>query len=344
MLIDKYANTLVFHTDIVQSIYEMSDNSNFPHLILNGPSGAGKNTILRHTLDALEGSMEHAVRRIKKKPYDIPSSGNKKQTITISQSKYHIVLEPIQNNYDKYIIQSVIKEYANKNRLVMEGDRNRLKFKIIVINNADTLSYTAQTSLRRTMEKYAKTARFILISTSLSKILEPIKSRCCLITVPSPTDSQILTTISYINQAEGAPLSMKKLIKITHDSNNRIKDAIWLLEQSMRGCYQRPISDIIDRIADEILNVTPDNFTDKIDLTQQIVYNLTTSTIDSTDILEMLLNSLVTKLGNKKGNEQKIIKIADIMAKYEPAMNAGRRDVLHSGNIIILILRVILEK
>ena len=50
-------------------------------------------------------------------------------------------------------------------------------FKVVIINTIDNLSYYAQASLKRTMEKYADTCKFIFISNQLSKINEPLKSR-----------------------------------------------------------------------------------------------------------------------------------------------------------------------
>lgn len=56
---------------------------------------------------------------------------------------------------------------------------------------ADRLTKDAQHALRRTMEKYSSNLRLILCCSSYSRILPPIKSRCFMIRVPSPSDDEV---------------------------------------------------------------------------------------------------------------------------------------------------------
>ena len=56
------------------------------------------------------------------------------------------------------------------------------------------------------MEKYADTCKFIFICDQLSKIIEPLRSRCLLIRVPLPSDTQIIETITQISLLENIKL------------------------------------------------------------------------------------------------------------------------------------------
>ena len=57
---------------------------------------------------------------------------------------------------------------------------------------ADTLTREAQHALRRTMEKYAGTCKIIMCCTSVSKIIEPLRSRCMVIRVSAPNDEEVI--------------------------------------------------------------------------------------------------------------------------------------------------------
>ena len=97
--------------------------------------------------------------------YTVVGSNNSSKEVIIQQSNFHIVIEPNNNNSDKYIVQDIIKEYATRAPMIFF--KKKRMFKTILITNANNLSANAQTSLRRTMELYAKHCRFIMISSSL---------------------------------------------------------------------------------------------------------------------------------------------------------------------------------
>lgn len=62
---------------------------------------------------------------------------------------------------------------------------------VVIINEADSLSRDAQAALRRTMEKYMSNMRIILCANSTSRLIAPIKSRCLLMRVAAPSDSEV---------------------------------------------------------------------------------------------------------------------------------------------------------
>jgi replication factor C subunit 3/5 len=127
----------------------------------------------------------------------------------------YVVIEPNNNGFDKYLIQEIIQDYAKTEILTIL--KYKKLFKIVVIDKIDNLSYYAQASLRRTMEKYANICKFIFISNQLSKIIEPIKSRCILIKVPLPQNNDIVKTLLEI--------TTKEKIKL-ENSFNLLKDGL----------------------------------------------------------------------------------------------------------------------
>ncbi|KII70589.1 Replication factor C subunit 5 [Thelohanellus kitauei] len=151
-----------------------------------GPLGAGKKTRLNCLLKGLFGPVAEKL-RLETLTFQVPSG--KKVDINLVCSSYHIELNPSDVGvYDRHIIQDVIKQSASTVQL----DPNlHKKFKgilvihsVIVIMEADRLTKDAQQALRRTMEKYSESCRIILLSESLSPIIDPIQSRCLCVDNP----------------------------------------------------------------------------------------------------------------------------------------------------------------
>ena len=243
-LVDKYyndSNTIACHQDILNKLLDSFDchkqiqnnldtiaktpdqlvssleflkysswrYSNFQHLLVYGPEGCGKEFIVKKLLDKIYGEKGTRVQDVE---YTINSYGSTKTKVTIKQSKYHIVIKPNNNGMDKYLIQEILQEYAKTNMLSIF--KNVKLFKTIIIDKIDNLSYYAQASLRRTMEKYANTCKFIFISNQLSKIIEPLKSRSLLVRVPLPNYSQMLNIILNISKIENINLTMNDISEI----------------------------------------------------------------------------------------------------------------------------------
>ena len=143
-----------------------------------GPPGGGKGHLVNMLLEKI---YDKSVNNIKEVEYTVVGYGNSKTKVDIKQSNYHIIVEPNNNGFDKYLIQEIVKEYAR--RQMLNIFRTKKKFKVVLVDTVDNLSYYAQASLRRTMEKYVNNCKFILLSHQLSNVIEPLRSRCLCIRI-----------------------------------------------------------------------------------------------------------------------------------------------------------------
>lgn len=235
-LIEKYnpkcLDQLDYNPNVNKLLEKISTTSNFSHLIFYGPEGAGKKTRIKVLLQLM---FNESVHKVKTEVKQIKVNSTLVQ-YSISSSNYHLELTPSDNNYhDKHIIQYVIKEAAStKNQTNAKTINNNEvhKSKIIVIHEADNLSKEAQSSLRRTMEKYSGNCRIIMCCNQISKIISPIRSRCLAIRIPSPSKEKMISILNTIQINENLKINEKQILKIVDNCRGNLRNAINSLQIS----------------------------------------------------------------------------------------------------------------
>ncbi len=95
------------------------------------------------------------------------------------------------------VVRNQIKQFARTSPL------GGAEFKILFLDEADALTPDAQAALRRTMESYAQTCRFILSCNYSSKIIDPIQSRCAIYRFRPLDDAAITEEMARIAKREG---------------------------------------------------------------------------------------------------------------------------------------------
>lgn len=94
-------------------------------------------------------------------------------------------------------MRNKIKTFAQKKVTLPPG-----RHKIVILDEADSMTAGAQQALRRTMEIYSNSTRFALACNQSSKIIEPIQSRCAMLRYTKLTDKQVLHRLREICDAE----------------------------------------------------------------------------------------------------------------------------------------------
>lgn len=337
-LYDKYQvknlSGAYFHNDIIKQIQKISQDDSMPNIIFYGCEGSGKHTLINLFLKYIYGN---SIYNLEKFENEVSGSGTKTTTVVTKQSPYHIIIQPYNNSFDKYIIQSIVKSYAK--RYLLDINAVHKQFKTVLINNIETLSYYAQMSLRRTMEKYTHTCRFVISCNSISKVIEPLKSRCICIRVPQPTDMEITQTVITLACLENKFLSLKQLCNILKFSKNNIKHAIMILDCFMRDIdlsdsYTTAITDITDLI----LKKTFDNS----DAIKNIIYSILMTNISGTQIIKDIIINILTRTNIKLTDKQQY-DIVKYGVKYEAALVEGRRTIIDLDGFINCVIICLIE-
>jgi len=204
--IEKYRPTefsqIVGNQETVARLSVFAREGNVPNIIIAGPPGVGKTTTIlclaRHLLGASfrEGVLE--------------LNASNERGIDVVRNK--------------------IKGFAQQKVTLPVG-----RHKIIILDEADSMTEAAQQALRRTMELYSSTTRFALACNSSEKIIEPIQSRCAMLRYSKLTDAQVLAKVQDVCKVEGVEFSDDGLEAIVFTAQGDMRQALNNLQSTHEG-------------------------------------------------------------------------------------------------------------
>ena len=140
----KKLDEIVNQREIVERLKSFVKSRNVPHCIFAGPPGTGKTTAALCLARDLYGY------------------GYRERIMELNASD--------ERGID--VVRETVKTFARVRSI------GEVPFKIMILDEADNMTSDAQQALRRTMERYTETCRFILCANYSGKIIEPIQSRC----------------------------------------------------------------------------------------------------------------------------------------------------------------------
>lgn len=107
-------------------------------------------------------------------------------------------------------------------------------FKIIILDEADSMTQDAQSALRRTMEQYSRITRFCLVCNYVTRIIEPLASRCSKFRFKSLDNSAAGVRIENIAKAEGLNLQDGVIDTLLRCGEGDLRRAITYLQSAAR--------------------------------------------------------------------------------------------------------------
>jgi replication factor C small subunit len=215
----KLLDDIVNQTGIIKRLKQFVKDKSMPHLIFAGPAGTGKTTSALAMVRELYGR-KMAVNRA---------------YLELNASDARGI----------DVIRTYIKDFA-KTRPSSE-----IPFKILILDEADNMTSPAQQALRRTMEKYTKNCRMILICNYSNKIIPPIQSRCVVFRFSSLSSEDIKKRVHYVANEEGITLTPEGLLALVDVSRGDCRRAINYL-QSCGTISKKIDQDVVFRVAGEV--------------------------------------------------------------------------------------------
>ncbi len=201
MWVEKYRPTklseIVNQTEIIGSLEALiKDPTDMPHLMFSGSAGVGKTTTALCLSRQILG--EYA------KDYTLELNASDERGIEMVREK--------------------VKKFSRFAGMV------DVPFKIIILDEADEMTSAAQTALRRIIEDAAKICRFILIANNVSKIIEPIQSRCAAFKFTTIAEEDVITRLEEIAKKEKVKTDKKGLKEIYEYTEGDLRHSINLMQ------------------------------------------------------------------------------------------------------------------
>ncbi|ABN70319.1 replication factor C small subunit [Staphylothermus marinus F1] len=192
----KTLDEIVDQEEIVSRLKQFVKERNMPHLLFAGPPGTGKTTAA-HCL-----------------AHDLFGENYRQYMLELNASD--------ERGID--VIRSKVKEFA-RTRVAAN-----IPFKIVLLDEADNMTADAQQALRRLMEMYTATTRFILIANYPSKIIEPIQSRCAVFRFAPLKKEDVISRLKWIAEQEKVEIDEEALEAIHDLSEGDMRRAINILQ------------------------------------------------------------------------------------------------------------------
>ncbi len=196
----KLLEEIIGQNDIVKRLDGFVKNKSLPHCLFSGPAGVGKTTCALAIARELFGSSWHS------------------NFLELNASD--------ERGIDT--IRVKVKDFART--MPIKG-----RFKIVYLDEADSLTKDAQHALRRTMENYSSTCRFVMACNYSSKIIPPIQSRCAVFKFSILNSQNMLNFLERICKAEKLDAGRDALESVVHISDGDMRKAINLLQMASFG-------------------------------------------------------------------------------------------------------------
>jgi len=193
---------VVGNGDTISRLKVIAKDGNVPHLIISGMPGIGKTTSIHCLAHQLLGD------------------AYKEGVLELNASD--------ERGID--VVRNKIKAFAQKKVTLPAG-----RHKIVILDEADSMTAGAQQALRRTMEIYSNTTRFCLACNMSNKIIEPIQSRCAILRYAKLSDREVLQRLLEICAEEKVEYNDDGLTALIFTSEGDMRQAINNLQSTWSG-------------------------------------------------------------------------------------------------------------
>eukprot|EP01052_Picozoa_sp_SAG31_P005930 SAG31_NODE_268_length_18767_cov_4.644900_6_plen_269_part_00 len=207
--IEKYrprnVDEIAHQDEVVRMLKRSLETGNLPHLLFYGPPGTGKTSTVLAIAKQLYGPQ-----LCRKRVLELNASDERGINV----------------------VRTKVKDFASSAVSQQVAGYPCPPYKIIVLDEADAMTHDAQTALRRTMEAFAKVTRFCIICNYVSRIIQPLSSRCAKFRFKPLGSGQMIARLQHIAGEEGIDCPDSVMETVVKCSGGDMRKAITFLQSA----------------------------------------------------------------------------------------------------------------
>jgi replication factor C small subunit len=309
----KTLKDVVGHDKIRNRLQKYVEQENVPNLMFSGPAGTGKtSSAIALAKELFEGNFEQ-------------------NFLELNASD--------ERGID--VVRKTIKDFAR----TLAFDSH---FKIIFLDECDALTSDAQQALRRTMEKYTKTCRFILSCNYSSKIIEPLQSRCVIYRFKPLNGEDIEKQMEHIAEKEKLKLEEDAKKAINYVAQGDLRKAINII-QACAGIEEKINEETVysvssrarpEQVQEMILLALEGKFLDARKKLDELMYEYGMS---GEDIVKQVYRETMA-LEEDKLNERAKVDLVDTIGEYDFRIVEGANERIQIEALLAQFMKFKSEK
>jgi len=231
----KRIDEIISHDQNIETIKKMLAGNSLPHLLFHGTPGTGKTSLILALANELYGNQKN------------------------------LMVMKLDASDDRGInsVREEIKGFAEKVNMFCKG------VKLIILDEADSMTFDAQFALRRIIEKYSRTTRFCLICNYENKIIPAIRSRCANFRFSPISSQHVEKKLENICENENIQYEKKVLESISLLSKGDLRKSINFLQSlslqsnhiTLSMCYKTAgvpsyieVKDLLENLLDNTIS------------------------------------------------------------------------------------------
>ncbi|GMM36216.1 replication factor C subunit 3 [Saccharomycopsis crataegensis] len=296
--------------EIVVTLEKFVDEGKLPHLLFYGPPGTGKTSTVLAMAKRIYGPQHY-----------------KSMILELNAS----------DDRGIDVVREQVKNFASTMQIFNKG------FKLIILDEADSMTNVAQNALRRIIEKYTKNARFVILANYAHKLNPALLSRCTRFRFQPLQESAIQERIKYVCEKETLKVSEPATDALLKLSKGDMRKSLNVL-QACQSALDDPSNDEVTKemVYECIGNANPDDINSlldsilKEDFTTSYLYFEKVTKSKGLAIID-ILSGIIEILDSYKLKPQTRVKILKRLSEIEYGISKGGNTKIQSSAVIATI-------